>query len=626
MEKVMVLNRYPWWKNLVIVLIVFIGFIYAAPNLYGEEPAVQVSAANASIKFDASTETSITQMLDGAQIKYKKVSRENDSILIIFTSTDDQLKAKELIQQTLGENYLVALNLAAAAPAWLKSLGAMPMKLGLDLRGGVHFLLQVDVDSVLKQRVDGDLHNISQMLRQERVRYTSLTRDNNNDIKIVFRDQSALDDAYHLLMQQYVEFTWKKSLEPGTFGVEGMLDPTAFQRMHQDTLEQAMNTLRNRVNELGVSEAVVQQQGASRVAIDLPGVLNATEAKNILGKTATLEFHMVDTEHDASAAVGGTAPPDTHLYMYDDNRPILLKNEIILRGSAITSASSGIGEDGRASVDVRLGGGNEALFTKTTAENIGKPMAVIYVEVKSETKDENGQKVIDYQTERKVISVATIQSALGNSFQITGLTSQTEARTLALLLRAGALPAPVTIIEEREVGPSLGKQNIHMGILSVLVGFGLVVMFMALYYRTMGYVANLALAMNLVLIVAILSLLGATLTLPGIAGMVLTVGMAVDANVLIFERIREELRNGIGVQASIQAGYARALATIVDANVTTLIVAVVLFSLGSGAVKGFAVTLTIGILTSMFTSTIGTRAVVNWLYGNKPVKTISIGM
>jgi preprotein translocase subunit SecD len=384
-----------------------------------------------------------------------------------------------------------------------------------------------------------------------------------------------------------------------------------------------MNTLRNRVNELGVSEAVVQQQGSSRVAIDLPGVLNATEAKNILGKTATLEFHMVDTDHEA--AVGGVTPPDAHLYM-DGNRPVLLKNDIILRGSAITSASSGIGEDGRASVDVRLGGGNEGLFTKTTAENIGKPMAVLYVEVKSETKNENGQKVIDYQTERRVISVATIQSALGNSFQITGLTSQNEARTLALLLRAGALPAPVTIIEEREVGPSLGKQNIHMGILSVAVGFSLVVLFMAIYYSGLGLIADFALAMNLVLIVALLSLLGATLTLPGIAGMVLTVGMAVDANVLIFERIREELRNGLGVQASIHAGYERAFATIVDANLSTLIVAIVLFSLGSGAVKGFAVTLTIGLITSMFTAITGTRAVVNWIYGGKPVKHISIGM
>jgi preprotein translocase subunit SecD len=625
MEKVMALNRYPWWKNLIVVLIAVIAFLYAAPNMYGEEPAVQISGATSAAKVDSNTENTIKRTLDTTQITYKSVERDNDNILIRFKSTDEQLKAKEAIQQSLGDTYLVALNLAPATPEWLKSIGAMPMKLGLDLRGGVHFLLQVDVDSVLKQRIEGDVHNISQLLRQERIRYTSLTRDSNNNISIGFRDQNSLDDAFHYLSQHYMEFSWKKSIVPDTFEVTGMLDPAAFQHMHQDTLEQAMNTLRNRVNELGVSEAVVQQQGSSRVAIDLPGVLNATEAKNILGKTATLEFHMVDTEHDAGIAVGGTAPPDTHLYM-DGNRPVLLKNEIILRGSSITSASSGMGEDGRASVDVRLGGGNEALFSRTTAENIGKPMAVLYVEVKSENKNENGKKVIEYQTERKVISVATIQSALGNSFQITGLTSQGEARTLALLLRAGALPAPVTIIEEREVGPSLGKQNIHMGILSIVVGFGLVVIFMALYYRTLGWIADVALAMNLVLIVALLSLLGATLTLPGIAGMVLTVGMAVDANVLIFERIREELRNGVGVQASIHSGYERAFATIVDANVSTLIIAIVLFSLGSGAVKGFAVTLTIGLITSMFTATTGTRALVNWLYGAKPVKTISIGM
>jgi preprotein translocase subunit SecD len=334
---------------------------------------------------------------------------------------------------------------------------------------------------------------------------------------------------------------------------------------------------------------------------------------------------MVDTDHQAESAVGGIAPPDTHLYM-DNGHPVLLKNDIILRGSSITSASSGFGDDGRASVNVRLGGGGEGLFTKATTENIGKPMAVLYVEVKSTPVTENGVKTINYQTERRIISVATIQSALGNSFQITGLTSQEEARTLALLLRAGALPAPVTTIEEREVGPSLGKQNIHMGVLSVVVGFVLVVIFMALYYGAMGLIADLALAMNLVLIVAILSMLGATLTLPGIAGMVLTVGMAVDANVLIFERIREELRNGIGIQGSIHAGYARAFATIVDANVSTLIVAIVLFSLGSGAVKGFAVTLTIGLLTSMFTAITGTRAIVNAMYGNKPVKKISIGI
>jgi len=403
------------------------------------------------------------------------------------------------------------------------------------------------------------------------------------------------------------------------------LSPAALQQAKQDTLEQAMNTLRNRVNELGVSEAIVQQQGAMRIAVDLPGIQDTAQAKKIIGKTATLEFHMVDAEHDAVSAAEGIAPPETKVYDYNGH-PVLLKNEIILKGSSITSARSGMGEDGRASVDVRLGGGGEGLFSRTTAASIGKPMAVLYVEVKSEKKEVDGKQVITFQPIRKVISVATIQSALGNNFQITGLSSQEEARTLALLLRAGALPAPVTYMEEREVGPSLGKQNIHMGVMSVEVGLMLVVLFMAFYYRSMGLIADLALFMNLVLIVAIMSLLGATLTLPGIAGMVLTVGMAADANVLIFERIREELRNKMGIQSSINAGYDRAFVTIVDANVTALIVAVVLFSLGSGAVKNFAVTLTIGLITSMFTAIVGTRAVVNLLYGQRPIKKLSIGM
>jgi preprotein translocase subunit SecD len=622
----MLLNKYPWWKNLLVVLVILIAFMYAAPNLFGEDPAVQVSAANSTVSAaDNTLLEKVEQALSDAHIDYKSGEVDNHSLLIRFLTTDGQLNAKDVIQQTLGNDYLVALNLAPATPAWLKSSGATPMKLGLDLRGGVHFLLQVDVDSVLQQRIDGDMHSISQLLREQHIRYSGLNREGNSSLTINFTTQQAMDDAYHYLMQRFLEFSWTKTNTNGQFTLKGAQDQAGIQRARQDTLEQAMNTLRNRVNELGVSEAVVQQEGASRVAIDLPGIQNSTEAKNILGKTATLEFHMVDTDHQAASAVGSIAPPDTHLYM-DDGRPVLLKNDIILRGSSITSASSGFGEDGRASVNVRLGGGGEGLFTKATAENIGKPMAVLYVEVKSTPVTENGVKTINYQTERRIISVATIQSTLGNSFQITGLSSQEEARTLALLLRAGALPAPVTTIEEREVGPSLGKQNIHMGVLSVVVGFVLVVIFMALYYGVMGLIADIALAMNLVLIVAILSMLGATLTLPGIAGMVLTVGMAVDANVLIFERIREELRNGIGLQGSIHAGYARAFATIVDANVSTLIVAIVLFSLGSGAVKGFAVTLTIGLLTSMFTAITGTRAIVNALYGNKPVKKISIGI
>jgi preprotein translocase subunit SecD len=387
-----------------------------------------------------------------------------------------------------------------------------------------------------------------------------------------------------------------------------------------------MNTLRNRVNELGVSEAVVQQQGESRISVDLPGIQDTAEAKNILGKTATLEFHMVDMEDNAALAQQqGSTPPDTRLFMLD-GQPILLKNQIVLHGSSIVSASSSICEDGHPCVPVRLGGSGDSLFTKTTAENVGKRMAILYVEVKSTPKLVNGVRSIDYQTEKRIISAPVINSALGGSFQITSMASMNEARTLALLLRAGALAAPVTIIEERQVGPSLGKQNIHMGVLSVEVGMALVVVFMAFYYGLMGLFADLALAINLVLIIALLSLLGATLSLPGIAGIVLTVGMAVDANVLIFERIREELRRGTGVQSSIYAGYARAFTTILDANITTLIVMMILFSIGSGIVKGIAITITIGLMTSMFTAIYGTRTLVNLMYGNRNVKHISIGI
>lgn len=621
----MVLNRYPLWKNLLVIFVVLISFFYAAPILYGDDPAVQISGANAAIALNDSTTETVKQVLQKEQINAKQMQLENHSILVRFASTDDQLKAKEAIQLALGDDYLVALNLAPSTPAWLKAINAMPMKLGLDLRGGVHLLLQVDVDSVLKQRIEGDLGSVSQALRSERIRYSDIARQGADGVAIQFRTQDALDTAYSYLSTHFADFTWKKGTDKVNLSLVGVLSPVVLQQARQDTLDQEMTTLRNRVNELGVSEAVVQQQGASRVAVDLPGIQDTAQAKNILGKTATLEFHMVDTEHDPRNAVGGLAPADTKLY-YDNGQPVLLKNQIILRGASITNASSGYGEDGRPSVNVRLGGGGEGLFTKTTAENIGKPMAVLYVEVKSSVKEVNGQKVIEYVPERRVISVATIQSALGNSFEINGLQSQDESRTLALLLRAGALPAAVTVIEEREVGPSLGKQNIHMGMMSVEVGFILVVLFMAFYYRGMGLIADVALAMNLVLIVAVLSLLGATLTLPGIAGIVLTMGMAVDANVLIFERIREELRHGMPLQASIHTGYERALVTIVDANVTTVIVAVVLFSLGSGTVKNFAITLTIGIFTSMFTAIVGTRAIVNALYGAKPVKKISIGI
>ncbi len=616
----MVLNRFSLWKNLLVLGVVIVAFIYAAPIFFGDDPAIQIMSASPAVTLDDAIQNRVADTLTKAQISYKPMEYQDHNLLIRFASTDIQLKAREVIQKALGNDYLVALNLAPKTPAWLKGIGAMPMKLGLDLRGGIHLLLQVDVDTVLKQRLEGDLNNMAQTLRKEHIRYSGITRQGAQGITLQFRTIDALNEATSVLSQRFPEFNWSKN----NLNLQGIMSPTALQQVRQDMMDQEMHTLRNRVNLLGVSEAVVQQQGSTRVVVDLPGIVDTAQAKNILGKTATLEFHLQDTTHDPRDAVNGVVPTDTKLYYYE-GRPVLLKSPIILRGSSIISARSGMGEDGRPNVDVRLGGG-EGEFVRATAENVGKPMAVLFIDVKSESKEENGQKVIKYQTEQHIISIAIIQQPLNTAFQITGLGSQEEARTLALLLRAGALPATVTIIEEREIGANLGEQNIKMGILSVAVGFILVVLFMAFYYRVLGLVADLALGMNLILIVAILSLLGATLTLPGIAGMVLTVGMAADANVLIFERIREELRNGVGVQASIHAGYERAFITIVDSNVTTLIVAIVLFSLGSGVVKNFAITVTIGLLTSMFTAITGTRALVNLLYGGRPIKHISIGI
>ncbi len=621
----MITNRYPIWKNLLILAVVVIGFIYALPNIYGDYPAVQVTGSNATVVVNDSTVVLITEALQKANVAYEEINRDNRYIMLRFNSTDAQLKAKDIIQQVLGEGYLVAINMEPAAPQWLKKLQAQPMKLGLDLRGGVHFLLQVDVDSVLQQRVEGDLHNITQVLRDERIRYMGVNRKGSQEIVVQFRDLDTLNDAYNVLARRYPEFTWTKNTTQDPLEIQGILSPVALHQERREILEQAMNILRNRVNELGISEAVVQQQGETRVAVDLPGVQDTAQAKNILGKTATLEFHMVDDASNAFAAQSGAVPPGDRIYNFQ-GQPILLKNQVVLRGSSIVSASASFAEDGRPSVSVRLSGEGQSLFTKTTAENIGHPMAVVYVEVKSKAADVNGQTDITYQTERQIISAPIIQSALGSNFQITGIKNPEEARTLALLLRAGALPAPVTIIEERQVGPSLGKENIRMGVLSVEVGMGLVIIFMALYYGVMGVIADIALLINLVLIVAVLSILGATLTLPGIAGIVLTMGMAVDANVLIFERIREELRNGMSVPASIFSGYDKAFVTIVDANLTTLIVAMVLFGLGSGVVKGVAVTLTIGIITSMVTAITGTRAIVNLIYGRRSIKRISIGM
>lgn len=616
-----VLNKFPVWKYILLLLLFLIGLIYAIPNLYGDNPAVQVTSNAPGVIVDHKLLTTIENQLQQAKIPYLMAKQDTHFLQFSFQTDTLQQQAKHLLSSKLGDNYTVALSLTPATPNWVRVFNAEPMKYGLDLRGGVHFLLDIDVDSVIAKRVTSDMKGIGDLLRNKRIRYTGLELNRDNAITLQFRDQKNMEDAYAEVHRNYGDLTLMKDQQAGKFIFTATLSPAALTKMRQEILEQTMTAIRNRVDELGISSAAVQQQGLNRVAVDLPGVLDAGRAKQILGSTATIELHLVD---DANP-LNGQALPGTTLYDYEGHQ-LLLKNQIVLEGSSITSASSSFGQDGKPTVEIQLGGGGESYFNRITRENIGKRLAVLLIVTKSEQTMVNGKPVRVYRKVKTVVNAATIQTALGNQFQITGLEDAREASKLALILRAGALPANFYIAQERTVGPSLGKENIHKGFLSIAVGFIAVVIFMALYYQFFGIVADIALFFNLVLVVAILSALGMVLTLPGMAGIVLTVGMAVDANVLIFERIREELRNGVSVQASIHAGYDRAFSTIVDANVTTLIAAVALFSIGTGPIKGFAVTLTIGILTSMITSITGTRAIINLVYGGKPVKKLSIGI
>lgn len=615
------LNKYPLWKNLLLIGIVIFGFIYAIPNLFGEDPAVQI----ASTKLTAETQNHVQDVLQKASIPYQSSEIRGKDLLIRFTNTDLQLKAKDLISSTLGDDYSVSLNLAPATPHWLTAIGATPMKLGLDLRGGIHFSLDVDINSVLAQRSTGLIRSLPTELRQASIRYQDIQLEKNNVIVLKFRQAEMMTQALNLLRRQFPDYQFTEQTNSATPELRMTLTAQGLETIRQATVEQTMSTLRNRVNELGIAEAIVQQQGANRISVDLPGIQDTARAREILGGTATLEFRMVDQDNDPQTAAQGQVPPGSTLYTYE-GRPLLLKNQVLLTGSSITDSSAGFGEDGRASVNIRLGGGGEAAFHRYTGQNVGKLLAIVYVETKLNTQTINGQPIKTRKKIEKVISAATIRSALPANFQITGLRDPKEAQDLSLLLRAGALPATIDIVEERTLGPKLGMQNIEQGIKSVLIGLAILVIFITFYYRLFGVIANIGLVVNLILLVAVLSSFGMTLTMPGIAGIVLTLGMAIDANVLIFERIREELRNGLSIQASIHAGYERAFTTILDANITTLIVAFVLFGLGSGAIKGFAVTLSVGILTSMLTSISVTRALVNAIYGGRPVKKLSIGI
>jgi len=613
-------NRFPFWKNFLILIVLAIGILYALPNLYGNDPSVQLSSSTTT-KLEQAKADEIEASIKNAGFKLKSFEFDDGKVLARFNNVDEQLKAAELLRETGGRNITVALNLAPATPEWLRSLGASPMYLGLDLRGGVHFLLEVDMEAAIKQAEDRYYNDIRSGLRAEKIRYQSVSRENGS-IKIKLKTVASKEATLELLSDDFRELKVVETDDPTV--VLAKISENEKKEIKKFALAQNMTTLRNRVNEIGVAEPVIQQQGDSRIVVQLPGIQDTAEAKLILGKTATLEYRLVDVEHDVQKAVGGGVPVGSRLYYEKNGQPILLKRRVIVTGDQVVDASSGLDQNGSAAVFITLNGIGAKKMGKITQKNIGKPMAVVFIEYKTEIRTVNGQKVRHKEKEEKVISVATIRDSFSKRFQTTGLDNTREARNLALLLRAGALAAPVDIVEERTVGPSLGQDNIDKGLMSVVVGFVLVLILMAVYYKTFGLIANVALAFNLIVIVAILSLLQATLTLPGIAGIVLTVGMAVDANVLIFERIREEIKIGNTPQSSIFTGYEKAFVTILDANITTLLVALVLFGFGTGPVKGFAVTLSIGILVSLFTAIWGTRMIVNWVYGNRHVEKLSI--
>lgn len=602
------MNQYPGWKYALILAVLAVGVLYALPNLYGEDPALQISSTR-GLELPLALPAAIEDALVVEKISFKSSEQVGNRILYRFNSPEDQLLAADAVKKALGESYVVALNLAPSTPEWLRKLGGKPMTLGLDLQGGVHFLLQVDMDTARGQQLDRYVDDIRAALRDEGIRYVSVRREGNG-LLVLLRSEEDRDRTDSILKsdQSLVGLQISETRVGENFGLSATVLEQQLIELQQTALKQNITTLRNRVNEIGVAEPIIQQQGADRVVVQLPGVQDTVQAKKIIGATATLEYRAVDEQNDAfTAAQTGRIPPESRMYSDNNQQPILLKKRLIVSGDQLIGASSGFDQQtGEPQVSVTLDGVGAKRMLDFTRENVGNRMAVVYIEQKP------GGKRIE-----EVISVAVVREPFGKRFQTTGLDSMNEASQLALLLRAGALAAPMEIVEERTVGPSLGADNVAQGFKSVLIGFVLVLVLMAAYYRVFGLVANLALFTNIFMLVALLSMLGATLTMPGIAGIVLTVGMAVDANVLIFERIREELRNGNTPQASIRAGYDKAFSTIADANITTLIAAFVLFLFGTGPIKGFAVTLSLGIVTSMFTAIMGTRAVVNLIYGRR---------
>ena len=618
------LNKFPVWKYLLVLAVVAIGLLYASPNLYGRDPAIQVSGAKGA-DVDLSVVDKVNAILKTNNVTAKSTILEDGQILVRLKNVEEQLKAHDLLRDSLSDDYISAINMAPAQPAWLKAVGGNPMKLGLDLSGGVHFTMEIDMATAVDNQLEQMEQDFRSDLREEKLRYRSVRRVAGSDrMRVEMRNEEDKNAAERFLESRYPLNVYidDSSNDSAFFAT---MSEQKLKEIRDYAIKQNETIIRNRINQIGVAEPNVQRQGAERIIVQLPGVQDTARAKEILGATATLEFREVDENADPSAAAQGRIPAGTEMIMSRDGYPVVLKKRIILEGSHITGAQSGADEYQRPQVSISLdskGGSKMNAFTKRA---IGKRMATVFIEYKpSGKKDENGKALPPIKVE-EVINVATIQARLDRSFRITGIDNPAEAHNLSLLLRAGALVAPIQIVEERTVGPSLGQENIEAGMTAVALGFAFVLAFMLIYYKGFGLVANLALAANLVLIVGIMSLIpGATLTLPGIAGIVLTVGMAVDANVLIFERIREELADGRSPQQAVHFGYDSAFSTIFDANITTLIAAVILFAVGTGPIAGFAVTLAIGILTSMFTAIVGTRAVINLFIGGKRIDKLSI--
>jgi len=608
-----------------VLFIVAMGALYALPNMYGKAPSVQIAGLRGTEVNSVMLEN-VRSDLSAKDIKFSKIGLEKGQILVSFADTSDQIHARDVLHEKYKENYSIALNLTPQTPEWLASIGGEPMKLGLDLSGGVSFLMEVNMKEAIAKAHQGMVGDFRNDLRNEKIRYRSVKEfsaiDQEDGVKIVFRKADDLAAAEELLTKRYRDYLFTPNENQLSLLVR--MTEQKLKSTREYALQQNITIIRNRVNELGVAEPLVQRQGKKNIVIELPGVQDTAKAKEILNATATIEFKMVDQEGDLGNALKGRVPGSSQLLYSRDGKPTLVKKRIMLTGDHIIDANSGFDEYSRPQVNISLDSAGGSKFSNATKNNIGKPMATVFIEYKAtDKKDAEGNLI--FKKHEEIISVATIQARLGKKFRITGAGSIGEAHNLALLLRAGALIAPVSIVEERTVGPTLGAENVQLGFQAIMMGFALVVIFMAVYYRAFGLVANAALVANLVLIVGIMSLIpGATLTLPGMAGIVLTVGMAVDANVLIFERIREEIREGKTIQQAIHQGYEAAVATILDANITTLIAALILFAVGAGPIKGFAVTLSIGILTSMFTAVVGTRAIVNIVWGGKNLKKISI--